>query len=259
MSRSLLAPRPFKPGIALPVSLGLHAAVAVAILLAGKFAPDSGPMINPDEVLMEVSMLAMPKQTTAMPQKAERAPTPVKGTPEPPVVEPIKTNSDLIDPTLPPPEVKGQDKVKEDPDREKALREMRRQAAMANLQPDAPLGTQDRARTSPDGVEGATGSSSGSVGDPVLAAWHEQIKGAVFPNFKPIQTDAGLEVILAVTIDRQGNIVGTSVRKSSGNVSFDAAARRALDKTGAVPPAPPELMRKDKVTLPLSFTPKDAA
>jgi TonB family protein len=258
VSRSLLAPRPFKPGIALPLSLGLHTAIAVAILLAAKFSPDSGPMIDPDEVLMEVSMLAMPKQTTAMPQKAERAPTPVKGTSEPLPVEPIKTTSDLIDPTLPPPEVKGQD-VKEDPDREKALRDMRRAEAMANLQPDAPLGTQDRARTSPDGVEGATGSSAGSVGDPVLAAWHEQIKGAVFPNFKPIQTDKGLEVILAVTIDRQGNIVGTSVRKSSGNVSFDAAARRALDKTGAVPPAPPELMRKDKVTLPLSFTPKDAA
>ena len=258
MSHSLLAPQPFKPGVALPLSLGLHAAMALGILLAAKFAPESGPMIDPDEVLMEVSMLAMPKQTTAMPQKAERAPTPVKGTPDPLPVEPIKTNSDLVDPTLPPPEVKGQD-LKEAPDREKALRDMRRQAALQNLQPDAPLGTQDRARTSPDGVEGATGSSSGSVGDPVLAAWHEKIKGAVYPNFKPIQTDSGLEVILAVTIDRQGNIVGTSARKSSGNVSFDAAARRALDKTGAVPPAPPELMRKDKVTLPLSFTPRDAA
>ncbi len=258
MSRSLLAPKPFKPGIALPVSLGLHLAVALSVLLAAKFGPESGPMVDPDEVLMEVSMLAMPKQTTAMPQKAERAPTPVQGEPEPVEVEPVVTNSDLVDPTLPPPDVKGQKTAKEDPDREKALREMRRQAALANLQPDAPLGTEDRARTSPDGVEGATGSSNGSVGDPVLAAWHEKIKGAVYPNFKPIQTDAGLEVILAVTIDRAGSIVSTSVKKSSGNVSFDAAARRALEKTGAVPPAPPELMRKDRVTLPLSFTAQDA-
>ena len=104
MSHSLLAPQPFKPGVALPLSLGLHAAMALGILLAAKFAPESGPMIDPDEVLMEVSMLAMPKQTTAMPQKAERAPTPVKGTPDPLPVEPIKTSSDLVDPTLPPPD-----------------------------------------------------------------------------------------------------------------------------------------------------------
>ena len=51
MSHSLLAPQPFKPGVALPIALGLHAAMALGILLAAKFAPESGPMIDPDEVL----------------------------------------------------------------------------------------------------------------------------------------------------------------------------------------------------------------
>lgn len=257
---SLLSPRPFKPGIALPISLGMHGLVALGILIGAKLGGPPEPLINPDDVLMEVSMMAMPKQTTAMPQKASRAPEPVAGTPEP-VVEtpPVKTNADLVDPTVPPEPPKGKEEVKPDPDREKALREMRRQAALANLQPDAPTGSEDRLRTSADGVEGATGSSLGSAGDPVLAAYHEAIKRAVFPNFKPIQTDPTLEVILLVTIDSAGTIQGMKLRNGSGDASFDAAARRALEKTGAVPPVPPELMKgKKTVTLPLAFTPKDA-
>lgn len=231
-------------------SVFLHAVLVLVLLIAQSCAPKHGPLIDPDAV-MEVS-LAPPLQTSRMVQKETRAPEPKKGVEEPvpqPKEEVIKTDSEMVAPEAQPEQ--GDERSTED-----ALREMKRKALLDALR-DAPEGAQDRQATSEDGVEGSTGSNRG-VGDPRLAAYYERVKKAVLPNFRPIQDDPALAVKVLVTVDREGTILGYKVGDSSGDVSFDQAAVRAVKATDKVPAPPEDLMPGDTATLTMVLTPKDA-
>jgi TonB family protein len=230
-------------------SVAGHAVLVVTLLIAQSCAPKHAPLINPDEV-MEVSLLSMPKQETRMVQKATRAPEEKQGVQEPEPVEVIKTDSDMRALEVTP------DKGQEKPSRDDALREMKRAEMLAALE-DAAEGSQDRLPTSEDGVEGSEGSSKG-VGDPRLAAYYEKVKKAVLPNFRPLQEDPALKVKLHVTVDRKGTVLGFEVADSSGDVSFDQAAIRAVKATDTVPAPPEDLMPGDTATLTMVLTPKDA-
>ncbi len=241
-----------------------HVILVLCLLVAQSCAPKQGPLIDPDSV-MEVSLLSMAKQTTAMPQKATRAPDPSQGAPEPESapseapVEVAKTDSTMVDPAAKAKPDKGEPTPKKGepkPSREDLMREMKRLEALAALE-DAAEGSQDRLPTDVDGTEGATGSSMG-VGDPRLAAYYEQVKQAVLPNFRPIQEDATLKVKLHVTVDRSGKVLKFAIADTSGDASFDQAALRALRQTASVPAPPTELMPGDTATLTMVLTPKDA-
>ena len=171
----------------------------------------------------------------------------------------VATYSELVDPqaTAKPEEGKATpDEGTPKPTREDLVRDMKRLEALAALE-DAAVGTQDRLPTSAEGSEGATGSSVG-VGDPRLAAYYEQVKQAVLPNFRPLQDDPTLKVKLHVTVDRDGKVLKFAVATTSGDVSFDQAALRALRQTTSVPAPPSELMPGDTATLTMVLTPKDA-
>ncbi len=238
--------RPVFPGVV--GSVAMHVLVLLALVIAQSCVPKSA-LIDPGQV-MEVSLLSMPKQTTAMPQKATRAPEPKQGDSQP-REEVVKTDAEMATPDAKPDE--GQS---DEPSREDLLRDLQRAEALAALE-DAPEGAEDRLPTSVDGTEGATGSSIG-VGDPRLAAYYEQVKQAVLPNFRPLQEDPALKVKLHVTVNRSGKVLKYSIAQSSGDLSFDQAAVRAVRQTESVPAPPDDLMPGDTATLTMVLTPKDA-
>jgi len=243
--KSALAPKPFRPGTALPLSLGLHLAGLAAIAAFGSREPRAETLIRPDQV-MQVALVALPKQETRLPQKVmQRAdPPPASGSnaPTPPSPEPtVSSEMKLSDPSPEPPtsQVKNkQPKPDHSAAREKLLREMRRQQALDSLAAEGP---KDQAQTDPDGTDAAPGSATGVVGDPRLTAYQEQVRVAAMANFNVLQTEARTAVV-QVTIDARGNILNSGIAESSGDPSFDAAVRTAIRRTGRVPPPPEDLM-----------------
>ena len=240
--KSALRPAPFRLGGALPASLALHAAVACGILAFGARSPGPSLLINPDEV-MQVALVSLPLQTTALPQKEmHQAPVAEGSTREAPVAPPPPVVSDMALEEEDAPEAPGVET--ESPsdtqsERERLMRELRREQALASL--DSPEGPVDQARTDIDGTEGATGSSTGNLGDPRLAAYQEQVRSAVMVHFSALQTEPR-QAVVQVAIDRRGNILNSALSERSGDPSFDAAARLAIRSTQRVPAPPADLM-----------------
>lgn len=244
------------------VSLGGHALVGLGMVAAsvlGGLIPacDRGPMIDPNDVMVVEVLEIMPKQSTAMPVKAARAPDPVQGTPDPPAepTPPVKTDSQLVAPDAQ--QKEGVEEKPDGPTRDEIMRELRRKEALAAL--ENPTGPEDRLETHADGAEGASGTRM-SNGDPLLAAYVPKFRAAVLPNFNPIQTDPGLRTVVLVTVDASGTILDVKVKTSSGSISFDASVRAALQRTGSVPPPPEAILKgSDRISLPFAFTPEDGS
>ncbi|MEE2752127.1 MAG: energy transducer TonB [Myxococcota bacterium] len=240
--KSSLTPDRFQPGSAIPLSVGMHLALLAAVAAFGSWEPAAESLIRPEQVT-QVSLVSMPKQTTRLPQKEMKRPDPPKGkTPKPAPKPPPPTASDMVEHVEEAPETQGveteEPTVDRSQEREKLLRDLRRQQALDALVPDGP---KDQAKTDPNGVEDAVGSQRGIAGDPRIAAYQEQVRAAAMANFSAIQTDAKVAVV-QVTIDARGNILNSGIAKTSGDTSFDAAARTAVRRTGRVPPPPADLM-----------------
>ena len=90
-----------------------------------------------------------------------------------------------------------------------------------------------------------------------LDGYMRACRQAVYAHFKPpkgvIKQQRDVEVTFVVAVDADGSIIKLSVPKSSGFKSFDAAALKAINKAGSLPP-PPERWnpRQDKVLLPFN-------
>ena len=241
--RTSLRPGPVQMGRALPASIGLHVAVLAVLIMGEAFGfSSSAPLINPDDV-MQVTAVALPKQTTELAQKEMRAPTaPPQAKPEvklDPVKEVVEPKPDVKpDPVKPVERTVDHTNARAD-----LLKELRKQEALKSVASDAPEGARDQALTSPDGVEGAIGTSRSSVGDPEYAAYVESIRQALVKHFSPIQTEA-LKAMVEIKIDESGKIKDYDVVQKSGNASFDSAALRAVLKAGRVP-APPDKYKDD--------------
>lgn len=238
-------------------SLG-HALLFAAVGLVGQCTAAPEPLFAADEVLIVEMAGALPR-TSRMVQKAERTPDAAVGALQAPAPPPEPAAPDALrfkTPDAPP--VKGDPAA--DRAREQLLNELRKQAALKDL--SAPLGDEDRAAASPDGVEGAeyTG-GSGRPTDPELAAWVAKARQKVGDNWHPLrslaQSNPTLTVEVAVPVDGDGRIVGEpTVRKSSGNASFDEAGRRAVLQTGTLPPLPGPYA--GGITATLRFVAKEA-
>lgn len=57
----------------------------------------------------------------------------------------------------------------------------------------------------------------------------------------PESNSSGLEVIIAVKIDRDGKVVSREIEKSSGDTLFDRSALKAISKASPLPPPPVEI------------------
>jgi TonB family protein len=241
------------------VSLALHGLlVAVSLLAARCDGREARPIVDPDQVMM-VEMAGPARQTTAMPQKAERAPDPVAGAPTPTAPTPPPPNqSDMAFQTPDAPVTKGDPNV--DAKREQLLADLRRKQLLSNL--DAPVGTEDRAATSPDGSGDATGPTGVGTNDPELAKWIAAARRAVGDHWHPLMAvciqNPDLAVLVRVDVDANGRKTDTpTVARSSGNQSFDAAGLRAVEITGALPAPPARFAASNGLTATLKFTARE--
>lgn len=242
MSSALLQAAP-RLGWEILASIGAHAAVFVTLLVARCGDGQVQPLIKPEEVMM-VDMNPPPlKQSSAMPQKAERAPPPPAGSPDAPVppTPPPPKQSELAIPTPDAPKVKGDPKAEKL--REEMLAEMRRQQLLQDL--NAPVGKQDRMATSPDGVDdpALAGTGTGKPTNAELAKWAKAARDLINPNWHPIlsvcQASPGLTAKVRVVVDGQGNRKAEPrVSSPSGNSSFDGSCLRAVEATVKLPPTP---------------------
>jgi TonB family protein len=221
-----------------PVSIGFHGLLFLVLMLA-RCESTHAPLI-PDQEIIMVELPGPARQTTAMPQKAERAPPPPSGVQEAPPPPPNQSELAIQTPEAP----KEQGVPKEDP-REKAkrealLNELRRQQMIQDL--NAPVGEENRAATSPDGNtdEGSTGSGAS---ENEKSKWAAEATKIVRANWHPLlsicQADPKLNVTIRVTVDGQGNqIKEPTVEKTSNNESLDGSALRAVEQSGKLPPTP---------------------
>ena len=203
----------------------------------------------------QVALSGPPKNVTKMPQKAERAPdAPKASAPDAPVPPP--NASDMAFHTPDAPKTKGDPNA--DAAMKKAMEELKMRQALQDL--SAPIGTQDRAASSPDGEDEGSSSATSGIRDPETARWIEKARQAINANWHPLRSvcasNPRMEVVVQVPVDPSGNQTSSpEVVQRSGNVSFDEAARRATEATGRLPPPPAKYA--SGVTATLSFKGKD--
>jgi TonB family protein len=264
--KSALFPAPFRAGTAVPLSLGLHLAafgfLATATQCKGS---ESAYLIDPSEV-MEVAMIALPKSEKLhrVTRAPDPAPTPAQEIEAPaPDPTPPTESSDM--------QLKVEKEEKEDPPKEppkeqpkpdnskvrqalmdQMARDARRKEFMESLK-NAPVGKENRPPADPNGIDNATGDSMGAMGDPIIAAWAQLVKTTVLSHFSPLQTEA-LSAIFQITINRAGKIVSSKMLQSSGDRSYDAAARNAIRNVGRLPSPPAEKMPNALASISIDFS-----
>jgi TonB family protein len=209
------------------------------------------PPFKPPEH-MEVAVL-MPKAKNredratkiARPKGENVASNPEKSTEPPP---PIK-ESDL---SIPDPNKKEQklESKAETPSNERAgdpnaaKKAAIQKALLQALAEDAAEGDKDQVATSKTGDPTTTDAATARANartDPEYARYIGQLKKLFRANFNPLPTtyaDGKITAVVRVEVDEAFNVVGTSILKSSGNDSYDAAAVRSSQAVPKVPPPP---------------------
>lgn len=222
---------PFVFGAAVGHGTVLGGMLAVSFLMSF-LTPAPAPLIDPDDS-MEVAVVSMAK-APGLPQLAMHAPR-ASGAPVPSNVPPPPQVSDLAyrDPVNPEPKPTGS--PDDDVRRQELMDEMRRQDLLGSL--DGPEGPEDRQATSPDGADGGSGTALGA-NDPYAAA----LRKAYDPVFQPLPALRGKGLVAKVLIkaDASGRVLATSLKKSSGNESWDRSAMAAAESLESIPPPPPE-------------------
>ncbi len=90
------------------------------------------------------------------------------------------------------------------------------------------------------GIVGALG------GNPLFSAYRSQIQRIMTDNFLWLQKEQKLHAEVMLRIDASGTITTSELSKSSGNLAYDRAALRAVQKSSPLPP-PPDSLAKDIV------------
>lgn len=227
-------------GLYIGLSGLVHGGVVIALIVVGMMEPE-GPLVDPNEVMMVT--MAMPKSPDAMPHRAERAPSPAAApAPEPtPAPEPPDPSELAFKDKKAPPK-------KEQPKGPTPADLAKQRSKLFDLlddpPPDAPIGTENRSASSPDGVEGAAGTGGSVLGDPEYAAYISRVRAVFLPEFRPLPALKGQGLVTRVFVrtDAGGRIVDARISKSSGNPSWDQAALTAVRSVPTVP-LPPERFR----------------
>ena len=203
-----------------------------ANLLSGMFTPE--PLFKPEDV-MEVAMSGPPKSDSRMVQKAERAPDAARGSDAPTPPPPTQSDMNFHTPDAPP------DKGQKDADaaRQKIMDDLKRQQVLKDL--SAPIGTQNRAASDPNGSGDGSGASEG-IHDPELEKWERLVDEELKPIWKPVyscQASPKATVDVRVVIAADGSLTDTpAVAHASGNSNIDTSAVRAIQQAGKLPPLP---------------------
>lgn len=243
------------------VSFAGHVGVIVVSLAASALVGTCSQREPIIQDALEVSVVALPKSKTNVPDKATRAAVksgndaPPKPVPEPPPVE-----SDLpFEQPKPVPKPGPTDAEKRK--RDEQMRQLERERLMEDLM--AADGAADRDATDPnsDSDIGINVNGKGSSkADPEYVAWVAKVQKLMMANFHPLSAitskNPGLRARVLLQVDpTSGRIVGREVQNSSGIPAFDAAATRAVDQVGTIPLPPPAWLPLLASGLAIDFTP----
>jgi hypothetical protein len=231
---------------------------AVVFVVVPALIPSCQAKTPPPEDVIEVSLVSLPKTDARMAQMDVAPPTlPSPVVPDAPAPERDPGTADQGAPEPEPPvnpsdlafrEKDAPKEAKGDPDRERReelrrdlIRQAQRQALL-----DAAAGTEPSQAGDPDSTttERIDLGGPGTVADPELARYVQSVRTLFMQNFRPLPTVAqqnpDLVAMIQVRFDPASGSVQTWVwTKKSGNVSWDAAAERAVEAVTRVP-LPPE-------------------
>jgi len=194
------------------------------------------PLIDLDNV-MEVSMVVLPKSPTEMVHRATQAPTPTgqKTATHRKVITPPR-QSDLV--------IKKKDAKTNQGDNSAELRRLILLNA-AKSQADAPEASETVQASDPNSTtnESFTIGTAGQLADPELARYIKTIQELFHKNFNPLPTivaaNPKIECKVHVRFDMNtGTINSIKMIRSSGNASYDGAAKRAIESVQRVPLTP---------------------
>ncbi len=257
----------FRPTWEVGASLGVHMLVAAALIVGEVWSrPEDKPLIDPTTIMM-VQSVALPKQTSRMPDRPTRTPDPPKvaapeASPTPP---PPPTASDLVLRKDDAPKPAGDPEASPDrtQDREELLRQAQKAQALKDM--SAAIGDVDRTRTDPNGVnpeDAILGAGNGPPMDKELAGWWKKAQPAIWQNWSPLpaitQAHPEYVTIVLVKISATGALLEPEVQRKSGDASYDRSAVLAVIKTGSVLP-PPAKFAEEWATdgLSIAFPAKD--
>ncbi|MCI5071478.1 TonB family protein [bacterium] len=92
--------------------------------------------------------------------------------------------------------------------------------------------------TEKKGVPSGPSGQGSLMGNPQFSRYKKQIDDHIYPNFYWLNKSDTYKTSISFFIDSQGNILNPKVKQSSGNVSFDSAALRAVKKSNPLPQPP---------------------
>lgn len=243
-----------------------HAALVGAIYGVNKIKIVKEPEMIP---VFELVNVAAPAPVPAPPPPPRAAPEPPKP-PEPtppkpqPKVEPKPTPKPVVKQELPPePKIAPKEEPvkevpKEDPKPEPVEEPVQEVVEETPPPPPAPKNDFDIDDMElPKTLEKSSLNTVGAVNmDPQLQAFLERLKQLVMQNFNPpngltIPRDA--KTTVQFVVDANGIITDVTLKKSSGNKTWDALSVRAVQITKG--PGLPATYRADLLSLQFNFTP----
>lgn len=242
------------------LSVGGHLGVIVfALVMSAVGSWCSAPPEPPIRDALEVSVIALPKSKTNVPDKATRAAR-TQGAPDPapPKPPPVKESDLAVAQPKPKP---GTSDAEARRRREEALREMERQQLMEDLM--AADGPVDRDATDPNSTSdvGINVNGKGTTkADPEYVAWVSKVQKLMMANFHPLSAitskNPGIKTRVVLQVDpATGRINSRTVQTSSGVPAYDAAATRAVDDVGTIPLPPEAWLPLLADGLAIDFTP----
>ena len=117
----------------------------------------------------------------------------------------------------------------------------RSQSASAGAAPQKSAGTGGTAQAGDSGKSAVRTLSKGQEAK-LVSVWGAKIRSQVERRKRyPSGTRAMGQVVLKVSVDRNGRLAGVGIRSSSGDARLDAAAVAAVRNAGRFPAAPKEL------------------
>ncbi|MCA6125883.1 energy transducer TonB [Bradyrhizobium sp. WSM 1704] len=244
--------------IAAMTALGLHLGGA-ALALANLRADDDGEGLGAAGAEYAVELATASVEDNAAP------PAPVASDEQQAVQEMTQQKAEVKETDLP----QAQPTEAEDPDRivteDNSKKPTEEEAKVAKVETNAQEAQQESVATAPTKLDEATRQSETTkapnpgIGKDKLALtakWGKKIS-AYFELHKryPENKNKATKVMLALVLNRRGNVLSVNVTESSGDTAFDEAAVAMVRRSDPVPPPPADLTDDQfAFSLPVNFT-----
>jgi protein TonB len=208
----------------LKFSAALHLGLFLFFMVRVYFAPE--PEL--DQLAIKVDLIALPdKALDELPVSKES-----KAAPEPKPVPPIKEETVNLG--------KSKNKQKD------ALQRLKQSSAFEKLEREA------REESKPKQYKGNV-LSPGTERTGIAKMQEQTYRGNLQKHVKGFWSlpsylrGRGLQTLVQITIDKQGNLLKADLVKSSGSSSFDEMVMAAVHKSSPVPPPPEKFVRISEI------------